>query len=289
MYKTIVLGCDGSMGSIAAIELAARLSDPDGRLILTCVYPAVIAIPEFGPHDENSRMHDEAEEILRLSAKRVPEGTNFETLAEPRMSVAAGLNDVAEREHADLIVLGPSHHHSLGRITGQMTVQRLLHGAPCAVAVAGGGDISERIVVGYDGSAESRAAVRAAYGIAEATGAAVELHQVVLTSSFAGPYLAALDPEVRDHVTERVEAELAERKAEAPSGVTVTTHVDWGRPEGVLLGAADAGAGLIVAGSRGYGTAHRAIAGSVSGVLLTQSHASVLVTPRGAESARQAA
>jgi nucleotide-binding universal stress UspA family protein len=53
--------------------------------------------------------------------------------------VARGLNEVAETEHADLIVLGSTHFGAIGRLGNRTIVQRLLHGAPCAVAVAAPG------------------------------------------------------------------------------------------------------------------------------------------------------
>lgn len=57
------------------------------------------------------------------------------------------------------------------------------------------------------------------------------------------------------------------------------TRVAWGSAADALL-ADQSDVALLVAGSRAYGTLHRAIAGSVSGALLTRASAPVLVTPR---------
>ena len=46
------------------------------------------------------------------------------------------LYDLAEERGAALLVLGSSHHGAIGRIALGSTADRLLHGAPCAVAVA---------------------------------------------------------------------------------------------------------------------------------------------------------
>ncbi len=53
----------------------------------------------------------------------------------PNPSPAHALHDLAEAEHAELIVVGSSHTGRLGRVAPGSTGERLLHGAPCAVAV----------------------------------------------------------------------------------------------------------------------------------------------------------
>jgi hypothetical protein len=75
-------------------------------------------------------------------------------------SPAAGLQALAEREHAGLIVIGSSHRSGIGRIFVGGTGERLLSGAPTPMAVApagfsaAGGEV--RLVgCGFDGSEES--------------------------------------------------------------------------------------------------------------------------------------
>ena len=276
MFSTIVVGCDGSPGSLAAIALAERLRDPAGRLVLTSVRPVEVSwpSPDFG-----RRVEETAQEILRLSARRVTDGIPVDTVSEAHGSVAGGLNDVAEREHADLIVLGPTHHASLARLSGRMTVQRLLHGAPCAVASAREAAGGDRIVVAYDTSPEGRLALETAYGIAERAGLDVELCHAVEPITYTGSYVAVIDPEYERAAREQAERALESAAAQAPEGVAVTTRVGWGPAADAVL-AGEKGAALIVAGSRGYGTLHRAIVGSVSGALLTRADVPVLVTPR---------
>lgn len=277
MFSSIVVGCDGSPGSLAAIELAQRLRDPaDGRLILVSVRPSELG---YGTVEFNRRAEAAAQEILRLSVKHVAEGVPADSVSEAHNSVPGGLNDVAEREAADLIVLGPTHHHSLARLAGRMTVQRLLAGAPCAVGVAGGGTDGGRIIVGYDASDEARLALARAYGIAAHLGADVELCQAVEPITYMGSYVAVVNPEFERKAREQAGRELEAAAAEAPDGVGVTTRIAWGGAAEALL-AGENGAAMIVTGSRGYGTLRRAIAGSVSGALVTRSEVPVLVTPR---------
>src|SRR5215218_2316022 len=48
---------------------------------------------------------------------------------------AHALQTLAEQEDADIIVVGSSHTGRLGRVLPGSTAERLLHGAPCPVAV----------------------------------------------------------------------------------------------------------------------------------------------------------
>jgi hypothetical protein len=46
------------------------------------------------------------------------------------------LHDLAEREEASVVVLGSSRRGHVGRVLPSAVTDRLLHGAPCRVAVA---------------------------------------------------------------------------------------------------------------------------------------------------------
>ena len=101
------------------------------------------------------------------------------------LSVSRGLQQVAADEGALAIVVGPSHRGRVGRIVPGSVGTRLLHGAPCPVAVAPNGFWSEghapirRIGVGYVGPPEGEEALHAAVGLAAATGASVRALGVV--------------------------------------------------------------------------------------------------------------
>lgn len=292
MFQSIVVGCDGSEGSLAAIELATRLRDPSrGRVTLTSIYPQLRGFgPTIVPSSHADRLETAAEEILALSARRLTPEVPFDRVAMAHPSEPGGLNDVAETVGADLIVLGFTHRHSFGRMTGRMTVQKLLHGAPCAVAVAarhaptGDGPI----VVAFDGSPEAGLAAQSAFNIAAQTAAPVEMVNVIEPVTYMGPYIAAVDPEMERRLHEHAQLVLDKAVASAPEGIHTATRVRWGDPAEVVL-EAGAGAGLIVAGSRGYGMTRRAIVGSVSGALLTRASVPVLVTPRAAAAEHRSA
>jgi len=125
-----------------------------------------------------------------------------------------------------------------------------------------------RIVVGIDGSRESRETLRWAVAEAKLRGAAL---RVVHTWSF--PYIAAgpgLDPtldaqvidDARRNAEELVERELSELGDEA-AGVDIERAVVEGAPAPTLIEAAR-GSDLLVVGSRGHGGFAGLLLGSVS-------------------------
>ena len=125
-----------------------------------------------------------------------------------------------------------------------------------------------RIVVGVDGSAHARQALRFALAEAALRGA-----RVVVVGSWAIPPLAAtgvgmipafdlLRTELADSASEVLSRELAE-VADAAAGVEVEQHLAQGDAAGVLVEAA-AGADLLVVGSRGRGGVTGTVLGSVS-------------------------
>jgi nucleotide-binding universal stress UspA family protein len=102
-------------------------------------------------------------------------GTGLETVTVTGAQKGESLGDTAAGRHAAVIVLGPTHHHALGR-TLRGTARRLLAEAPCPVAVAPAGfaDWPEaplrRIGVGYEPTPEGRRALETAHDFAARAG-----------------------------------------------------------------------------------------------------------------------
>jgi nucleotide-binding universal stress UspA family protein len=231
-------------------------------------------------------LEEQAAQRLLLAEANVAAGVSCERHVVAGSSTAAGLHDLAEALDADLIVLGRAHGGPVSERFGRHTVQQLLHGAPCAIAVAAPGqarrfDASPRICVAYDGSPESALALAAAYAIAESTGATVVLCYAIERFVFASGYAGGLALGVDEEEERYARAELEAAAAGAPAGVTVEQQALRGTPAEVL-GDAACDAALILSGSRGFGDIHRLVAGSTSGALLRHADTSVLVTPRRA-------
>ena len=98
MYRSILVGCDGSPEQADALALAQQLRDPEGgRLLLANVYPLLSALTAPGLLlDYGQWLKERAEETLAGAAAQlapdVPHGSH--ALASP--SAAGGLNDLAE-------------------------------------------------------------------------------------------------------------------------------------------------------------------------------------------------
>lgn len=284
MYKRIVVGCDGSAEQADAVALAQQLRDPDrGTVVLTTVFSLLRSMGAAGMVDEYGYwLGERAAETVAAAQRLMDPGVPTERQVIAASSAAAGLNDVAEMVDADLIVLGRSGRGALADMTGRKTVQRLLHGAPCAVAVAADDQAARlqagaELCVAYDASPEAEFALRTAFTIARAKAARIQLCEVLEPIVVAADFVGAFDD---GDVEDTVRGELAAAAAGAPDGVEVVPRLLKGSPPYRPLLDAAAGSDLIVAGSRGYGAVHRAVAGGTSIYLLTNGPAAVLVTPR---------
>ncbi len=121
--STILIGVDATARSEDAVALARRLARlGDGDVILATVTP---------DRDEG---HATVRRMRELLAGIEPERIRAAIL--PGRSAARGLHDLAVAEAAALIVVGSTHTGRLGRVRPGATGERLLLGAPCAVAVA---------------------------------------------------------------------------------------------------------------------------------------------------------
>jgi nucleotide-binding universal stress UspA family protein len=196
---------------------------------------------------------------------------------------ARDLADEAHRDGADLIVLGSRADAPDGRVWPTRTTMRLLHDAPCAVAVAPAGYEGtgpfRHLGVAFDGSPEADAALAAAYGLAERDASAVTLYRIMVDGrpSYAGI------PEVdRAWQLERVAAQeqLDAAADRAPAGVNPETVLLRGSPARAIAAAADGVLDLVITGSRGQGPMARAFAGSTSESLLLSATCPVLIIPR---------
>lgn len=289
MYRTIVVGCDGSPGADEAVALAQQLRAPDGRLVLVSAFMISrgYASP-VAPFAYADWLKQEAEQHLHAAEKGIGTDVEYEQHTMAAGSAAEALDDVARRVDADLIVIGPSHRSALARFTGRCTVQRMLHGAPCAVAVASSGQNrrfgdAPGIAVAYDGSPESEYALDVAYDLAVARSAAVRLCIALQPITYAAGYSAPVpDPRADQEREELALRQLATAAERAPDGVDVETRLDWGQPVAVVLRLAASDTDLVVTGSRGFGPLRRVLAGSTSIGLIADGGIPVLVTPRAA-------
>ncbi|WP_063763127.1 universal stress protein [Streptomyces sp. NRRL WC-3742] len=122
--------------------------------------------------------------------------------------------------------------------------------------------LPRRIVVGIDGSAPSKAALRWAVGQAVLTGATVHAVAAWEYPSLYGWFAPMVDDGFEDTARRTLTAEV-EAVIGRESPVSVRTDLVLGHAAEVLLEASE-GADLLVLGSRGRGTFARTLLGSVS-------------------------
>jgi nucleotide-binding universal stress UspA family protein len=284
----IVVGVERSERSRDALALARTLARAAGtRLILIAVYPrdARSATMERGAYTQ--ALADDAQATLEWVSRPLA-GVRAELRAVPCTSVSRGLQQVAAEEDALAIVVGPTHRGAVGQVLPGSVGARLLHGAPCPVAVAPSGYWGEtqapvrRIGVGYVGAPEAAEALSAAVGLAACAGATIRLLGVIEPEATTAPVLLRPGYFERE---ERARVHLTHTMHEAIEDAAATVEISGELVDGYAddeLARLSREVDLLVCGSRGHGPLSGVILGSVSAGVLRKARCPVLVVPRGA-------
>jgi len=239
------------------------------------------------PHGFEATWFEEEENVVReIQSAADDAGAKAEVF--PSSSPASGLHALAEETEAELVIVGSSKHSKLGLVLAGDVGLGLLHGAPCAVAIAPRGyaeqahDELSTIVVGFDGSRESRLALEDAVELAGLSGATLKLVAVAQEPSIVYGKGASMGgyEELKVAVEEQTREQLDEALASIPASVTAEASVVAGDP-GEKLAEAAAGGALLILGSRGYGPLRSVLLGSVSTALMRTAPCAVLIHPRG--------
>jgi nucleotide-binding universal stress UspA family protein len=290
---TILIGVDASERSEDAIAFGRQLaSATEAHVIIANAFPYSDAPSRASSAPYRNALREDAMSTvhrMRDLLEGVPEDRMIvRVAADP--SPAKLLHDLAHSEGAALVVVGSTHTGTVGRVLPGSTGERLLHGAPCSVAIVpkdyrlrDAAPIA-RIGVAYNSTPEAKAAATAAAALARALGAQLEVIGVVAPESYNTPALmgAPAFPAIREELEERVQSELDAVVAELPSSITAITGRRTGEPIAELT-ARSAELDLLIVGSRGYGPLHAVIAGGVSGRLMRNAQCPVIVVPRGVE------
>jgi nucleotide-binding universal stress UspA family protein len=291
MPATIVVGVDDSPRSEDAIALARALAEAAGANVL-----AVCAFP-YDDRPEahfNPAMRPALQELADATLERLCEpltdDARVRRLAVGDVSPARALERVARDEHAALIVVGSSHAGRHARLHPGSTAQRLLHGAPCAVALAPLGYRLRphlklhRISVGFDGSAEGARALSAGLHVARAAAAPLRVIRVFTPDWPVPPTLLSVPGYVRltPAAEQAAHAELERAVAALPGDVWAEPAFLHGDPVHQLAVESEV-ADLLVIGSRGYGPLKSVLLGRVSGGVVRTAACPVLIVPHGAD------
>ena len=278
----IIVGVDESRGSADAIALASGLAGITGaELVLVNAYPYDVHPSPAVNYEFEAYLKQDSEALLERL--RGDNGAEIRAIANP--SPAHGLHHVAEAEDAGLIVVGSTHTGRLGRVLPGSTGERLLHGAPCPVAVAPAG-YAERdgrtpalVGCGYDGTVSAERALTAARALAQATGARLRVIRAFAPLKFdaagaAGMTSASYNDTLRSLAQEELETATADLDAEQlfVDGDAATALAEQSQE-----------LDLLVIGSRGYGPLRAVLLGGVAGRVVREAACPVIVLPRTAE------
>jgi nucleotide-binding universal stress UspA family protein len=288
----IIVGVEGSERSADAVAFASELARiAHAKLFVAFAHANEGPLVPAGGADDQALVNADAKERLGRMRELAAGVEEVETRAIEDLPPARALQMLADVHQAGLIVIGSSHRGAAGRVLAGTTAERLLHGAPCPVAVVPRGFRERRsqairtIGVAYDGGDESRAALHAAVAAARVLGAGVRVvrvHEPAIAPGAAMPVPGYLTPpaDLERHAREG----LDEAVAGLPADIVAEGVLVFGEAVHELA-AQSADLDLLIAGSRGYGPHHAVLAGSVSGRLVRKAACPVVVVPRGVEAA----
>lgn len=217
---------ESSPESLVAVRQAARLVGPDGRLVLLSVADVALAVHAgWAATSVSGEIVAEASEALATAEKEAPGAASILVEGAPADSLLAAVRD----ESADLAVVGThTHSRAAGILLGSVAT-RMLHDAPCSVLIAreapDPSSFPQAICIGIDGSPSSALAAGTGRKLAERFGTSLTL------------LVGGGDKEIDLAAVQETEPEAA--------------FDGRGAVEALVEGAAEAGADLLVVGSRG--------------------------------------
>ena len=275
MFPRIIVGVDGREGGRDALALATLLQSAGGGE-LVAVYACAPA----------PLLHQDA--LTRVQGELARTGAAGRALAVPDRSPSHALRTIAERDEAELIVIGSSRVAGAQRILAGDDAAATLHCAPCAVAIAPRGFARapgrlRRIGVGLDGSSASRAALAFACRLAPRAGARVSVITVAPLPIPLWPTrawdLGWAECEGSAPPSQDWARRLAGLAAELDPDITpeVVAGTAWKE-----LSARSADLDLLVVGTRAHGPIRRVLLGSTSTSLARHASCPLLVASRAA-------
>ena len=268
---TLLIGFDDTPPGLDALALGLQLAGETGDSVtVATAYPDDEHGLMVAMNDRHwlNEVRQAAERKLDRAREVVGDRPSVRFQAVGPASASRALHELAESTDPHAIVVGSSEHAGLGRVSPGSTVERLLHGAPCPVAVAPNGyrDSARpilQIAVAYDGTPESRDGLEVAVRLGRTLGARLQLVAVSRRD----------DKALRSAVDEAVGAVPEDLHAEG--AVLVQDDV-----VDTLAELPDPRPGLLVCGSRGYGPVRQILLGSVSTRVIRRAAYPVLVVPR---------
>jgi nucleotide-binding universal stress UspA family protein len=299
MATPIVVGYDPGRRDQAPVEFGVAAAKFTGApLIIAAVHASAAALGLEGQGIVEEQLEDTAGESLDHIAQELRrQGVDAECRALAGTSAPRALHEAAAEFGAGLLVLGSTDRGAVGQVLPGSTAQRLMHGAPCPIAVvprsweSGGG--LRTIGVAYVDTPEGHEALDGAVALARRSGAKLVVLNAAKPRGLSGTFgggdaltrptgYEELASTVRSAAERAVAAAIAEE-----NGIDVEPDVSVGDPADFLIAASDR-LDLLICGSRGYGPTRAVLLGGVSRRVTNEARCPVIVLARGTEASLEA-
>jgi nucleotide-binding universal stress UspA family protein len=297
MSAPIVVGFDPSGANDAPVHFGIAAARFTGApLIIAAIHGGKASLNRLGDGELSDELSaDDRAALDQLQARLDGEdAVQCELRLVEAASAARGLAVMLEDAHAGLGVVGATGRGALGRAVVGSTAERVIHGAPCPIAVVPHGftDAEPRTIgVAFTPSDEGQQALRSGVALARAGDAQLRVITVlpqqqgnVVLPHASDVGRAGLEDESHA-ASHRVVVEQAVAAAvENAGGGDLTAEIElvYGDPADSLLGFTST-LDLLVMGSRAYGPRRAVLLGGVSRRVITSAQCPVIVLPRGAE------
>ncbi len=285
--QTVVVGVDGSAGSTAAVQWAAKLA-ASRTLELKIVHGLQIAslyygggLPGAGAGALFDAIQAEGERVL-AEAGRLALSIDENLVVTTEMPNEPPVPLLIEQSrHARLVVLGRTGAGGFTEMLVGGTAATVVSHGHCPVAIVRGREAATTgpVVVGVDGSSNSDQAIALAFEEASLRSAPlVALHawNDVTYEDTHGTARIVTQPETLKEGEERLLSERLAGWQEKYPDVVVRRELQRERPRQALLEASKT-AQLVVVGSRGWGGFTGMLLGSTSQALVQHADCPVLV------------
>jgi nucleotide-binding universal stress UspA family protein len=275
MTGPILVGVDASPDAKAAAHYGAALASRRAApLELVHAYETVLY--GYGPLMVASSYAINDDDLRRDAARHLDELVEEIRMAYPSLVVTSQFREgsaasvlIAESQHAEVTVLGSRGAGGFaGLLLGSVSAQVAAHGHGAILVKRPAADPDGPVLVGYDGSGGSAAAL--AFGVNEALGRRVPLVVVnVYWEDLDIRHPAPADPALAAaRESEQLLNQAVEPAMEQNPDLKVKTLALHGRKADRLLVEQSAHAGLTVVGCRGRGGFTGLLLGSVSRTLV---------------------
>jgi nucleotide-binding universal stress UspA family protein len=291
MSKPIIAAVDPRREDVAPAALGVLLARLTGApLVIASTYSVDLAVDNLHPEYARTMRLDTERALRPVAAAAEAAGVPVRTTAVPADdSPARALHEFAEDADAKLLVIGSSARGPLGRLLPGAVTDRLLHGAPCPVAVAPIGytfaDVAADpalIGVAFTDTPNGHAALAMTRELATRARARVRVLTVAppLDLLVTGSLTDSLLEDVRRARHEAAAAVVRIGTDVLPDDRFADGQILSGRPADALAAASE-DLGLLVCGSRGYGPLRTLLLGGTSHALVRKAACPVLVVPPG--------